>query len=518
MFSIEIFNNYPILVYQKTIDSKKIYYNSRHNPVKECQRYLQKKDIASNDLIILFGIGLGYILEIIRQTVPVQNIILIEKNIEIINLLKNERNNVLKSVKLFTLENINELYKFFETLNLKNYRKVTYLFQPIEKRLFGDLYNDIYEQLKNIFDSNISKDITVRVFAELFYKNFFLNINSLLSDIEFSKLKQFTTDKNAVLISAGPSLNNNIDILKFYQNSFFIFAVDTVADALIDYGIIPDFIVTLDPQPISINHFKHKIYNKSALIYEPTACPSVIEKFSKRYFVSTGFPLMTYINNIDELDDTGGSVATFTFKIIENLNFKTLILVGQDLSVSTSFYSKHTSYFEKRFAVLNKFNTMETYEYNNYLNYKILQVKGNKASFVYTTYSLLEYLKWFNKNAQLSKMKIYNTALNGAFIENTEVNSFKNIVSSLKLNEINKNVVLKTINEKKIQKSELLNLIETDIIKLKKIDSLNLSLNEKKILDLIKLLLYNQNNLTKNVIKENVFKYEEIFNQCKELI
>lgn len=52
-----------------------------------------------------------------------------------------------------------------------------------------------------------------------------------------------------ILVAAGPSLDNNIHILKDYQDKCLIFCVDIVLFKLIENGIKPDFVINIDPHP-----------------------------------------------------------------------------------------------------------------------------------------------------------------------------------------------------------------------------------------------------------------------------
>ena len=50
----------------------------------------------------------------------------------------------------------------------------------------------------------------------------------------------------AIIVSAGPSLNENIEELKKAKNKAFIIAVDTAMKPLLRNGIIPDMYAIID--------------------------------------------------------------------------------------------------------------------------------------------------------------------------------------------------------------------------------------------------------------------------------
>lgn len=529
-YKIEYHNEIPNLVY--TDGTKKIYFHSRHNPQQEVERLLKYEDIQEQDLIILFGLGAGYILEhlscILKNDV---NIIIVEKDIEVINLIKTiYTGKFLKNKTIYTTKNIDNLYTQFNQLNLKNYRKINFLYQPVEKKLFHDFYSDVYQKLNEIIDSFVSKSITLSKFAKLFYENFFKNLKFLIIDYNIKTLMKNFKDKPAMLIAAGPSLNDNIEYIKSIQNYTYIFAVDTVIDGLIASDIEPDFVVTLDPQPISANHFKNSNYDNITLIYECTASYTIPDKFKNRFYVSTGFPAATFIS--DFLDNyfifknSGGSVATLAFDIIDEFGFNPIILVGQDLSVKESLHTKYSSYYLESLKILNKYTTIETLNFKNILEKKLIPVKGNNGT-VNTTYSLLEYLKWFNtKIKNLKSKKIYNTSINGAYINNTIVKPLSEIINLL-TEKLDKKIFIKP---KELDNSILKNIIlifENALIEFKNLVlncqnseiKLNEILNKKeKTLDLLKILLYKKENVYWQSKKEAIIlAIDELLDLLKEI-
>jgi Uncharacterized protein conserved in bacteria len=56
-------------------------------------------------------------------------------------------------------------------------------------------------------------------------------------------------DKTAILVSAGPSLDYEIEYLKYIKSNHlaFIFSVGTSINTLIHHGIYPDVMTTYDP-------------------------------------------------------------------------------------------------------------------------------------------------------------------------------------------------------------------------------------------------------------------------------
>jgi len=86
----------------------------------------------------------------------------------------------------------------------------------------------------------------IRQWKDLWTRN--CQINKNLATGPISLLKNQGIGKNVVCISMGPSLEKQIDDLKKYRDKVDIICVDKAAKALIQRGIIPDFVVIADAQ------------------------------------------------------------------------------------------------------------------------------------------------------------------------------------------------------------------------------------------------------------------------------
>lgn len=81
--------------------------------------------------------------------------------------------------------------------------------------------------------------------------NILENIKYIKNTIDISK----DNNEFSLVISAGPSLNDAIKIIKNIKENVFIIAVDTVTRFLLKNDVIPDIILVLDPQNINFLDF-----------------------------------------------------------------------------------------------------------------------------------------------------------------------------------------------------------------------------------------------------------------------
>ena len=246
-----------------------------------------------------------------------------------------------------------------------------------------------------------------------------------------------------MVISAGPSLNDYMDDIKKNQNKFIIIAVDSIFQTLIRKGIHPDFIITVDPQYINYKYFEYNKYHDPILVSELSTFPLILKSYKgKIIFFQSVFPLAKWIEKFTEPKgeiDMGGSVSTTAFDFAYKLGCDPVILFGQDLSFTGDRTHTKGSYVEKYWALRNnKFNTSLIGSYKYIHNNLFIKIKSSDNKLVNTDRRLMIFLVWFQNKMKNIKdnLKVYNTSLHGAFIENMAIKRFKDIITEYNFKDI----------------------------------------------------------------------------------
>lgn len=146
--------------------------------------------------------------------------------------------------------------------------------------------------------------------------------------------------KHCLVVSPGPSLKNNVELLKNKSQGQLIIAVAQAAPALALHSIVPDYIVVMDPADYSF-------------VLDNTDCSKVkgliIGDACHQAFFEKTFPrLYTFYNvkasfNVDRITDSdmllpGGSVSVGATILALMFGASHLSLVGQDLAISEGRY------------------------------------------------------------------------------------------------------------------------------------------------------------------------------------
>ena len=140
--------------------------------------------------------------------------------------------------------------------------------------------------------------------------------------------------KPVILVGAGPSLDKNIDILAKNQDKFIILCADVVAYRLIEEGITPDFICSIDPHPSICRFWKGLDTKKLKLIAPTTTSPESLDIWQGDIYL---------FNQADNTSKEKGELLynltkpTHTYGFINNMFFVGATL----LQVSTIFKPSH---------------------------------------------------------------------------------------------------------------------------------------------------------------------------------
>lgn len=254
----------------------------------------------------------------------------------------------------------------------------------------------------------------------LCYKQFLQNISEILNSIPLQRLfsERKNKFKNAIVVSAGPSLSKQLPLLKEYQDKALIFCADGALNTLLQENIKPDYILNLDFEDLPCKFFRDLRGCEDAIfLLAATTHPSVVELLKKqnKTLVISNISYYRYYH-LEEFGylDIGTHVGHFSYAMALTLGCKNIIMIGQDLA-----FDKEGNSHTKDFALGKDIDTK--------LNFPTLRVPAyaNKGEvlthIVWNDYRIkLEHL--FARNAQA---KFYNATEGGAKINFTKELSFK---------------------------------------------------------------------------------------------
>ena len=368
-----------------------IHYYSRYNPLRDVAVFLEKYINAAADRYVIFGLGLGYHVEKLLDVDPKPILI-----VEIDSILIEETKNI-ESLKRILNNPFVELITELSLLNLKENDQIIVL--PTWQKTLQN------NQLKELFQEMIWAKASERS-QSILEDNFKHNVKKSFRDIK--NLYNFLDNKSAILVAAGPSLNENIEFLKKSKGNIFILAVGAAYPVLIKEGILPDSVIVTDPNPIVFEQLKNQ--NLSVPLFALcTVYPEILNVQAPISYMlfQKDFPLAEeYIGDSQLLLETGGSVATTAFSLLLYMGVKRLIFVGQDLA-----YGKFQSH---------ALNSTSNKQFDTPIITPVTTISNN-GELVPTSLSWNHFRKFFEERINKHPdIEFINTSYNGAYIKGTK--------------------------------------------------------------------------------------------------
>ncbi|MDR2900379.1 MAG: DUF115 domain-containing protein [Treponema sp.] len=374
--------------------------HSMIDPVKEGSRLLHTIDDAG--FLIILGLGGAFHITAALARKDILKIIIIDFNIngiaelfaskEYVEIFKDKRVSFMidppvSCIEDFVVNNYNPA--LFGGISVLPLRTRTDL--DVEK------FNAACDEIKLAID-RISGDFSVQ---SLFGKRWFSNIIRNLKSAEH-KTCFIPTIHHVAIIAAGPSLDLQLSHLEKNRSLLYVISTDTAAPALLERGIIPDAIISMDCQHFSLYHFTGTRLQNIPLFLD-MASPSAITALSDQvHFFTSGHPFSQYITqywkHLPFIDTSGGNVTYTALSLADSLGAKKIDLYGLDFSYSKgNVYAKGT-YIHKLFAhKQNRFSQSES-QFNHFLyrNTSLEKVE-TEQTWYYQTRMLKDYRGHFER-------------------------------------------------------------------------------------------------------------------------
>lgn len=203
--------------------------------------------------------------------------------------------------------------------------------------------------------------------------------------------------EEAVIVAAGPSLDDCMEWLKEQQGSKLIIAVSTVFKKLLAAGIRPDYVTVMDPQKRTLGHLEGLMQETVPMLVAPFA----YWEFSKRY---QGEKYLSCFREEAAGDfQIGGTVTTLALETAIYLKAKKIYLAGVDMAFPSG--ATHAE------------GTMD--QSQKELS-KLTPVMGVGGQIVYTDEAFAIYKQWIEgRIRENSQITYINLSKVGARIEGT---------------------------------------------------------------------------------------------------
>ncbi|EAJ4342826.1 motility associated factor glycosyltransferase family protein [Campylobacter jejuni] len=381
-------------------------------------------------VLYFYGFGNGVLFKALLQNKNHQHIVVFEKDIEIIWImfhildfsheLQNARLIVLNTNKL-EIQDYNELCSFkpfFQFSRIYFLELMSHYYERFHEDVL-ELNKKLAENFKNSIVSHGNDPLDALQGIE----QFVYNLPQMITHPSYKELlsKRKNLSDTAIIVSTGPSLTKQLPLLKKYANTATIFCADSSYPILAKHGIKPDYVLSLERIPLTSEFFNNDFgeFDKDIMfIVKSVTHPHTIKYLQKNnrafILVSTYASFIQYLK-LDYFGyfNMGKSVANMSYLLTEYLNYKNIILIGQDLAYAKDGFS-HT----KDYKNLDKH---EGHFQRDKGKFQCLAYGGNgkvESSRIWTMFRLIfeNDINYFQK---LFNITTYNCTEGGARIEGT---------------------------------------------------------------------------------------------------
>ncbi|HWQ60965.1 MAG TPA: 6-hydroxymethylpterin diphosphokinase MptE-like protein [Negativicutes bacterium] len=397
-------------------DGRSYYLHSSYNPGQEARDWVASIDLQPYTAYMVLGLGLGYHVRELLKVLPPESYIFvvehsrgestlpfIEKNMPRYDWLADPRVILLCGPDLVVLAaNITGLMRQFKI------RRVTVCNHAPTRQLYPDFFQlaetELVAKMEEIFILNLQFDSKTN---GIYINNAWKNLPHLLTNPGMRPLKDKFKGMPAIVVSAGPSLNKNIEQLKAYRDKALILASGTALGALRKHGIVPHFLGVADYSEKMYTALHSDFRPDTALLALHVIHPDIMAEYPGNIFTiyhptqNVLGPLSTHLPPNDEMM-TSVSVATTVFNFADYAGCDPIIFLGQDLAFTAT--ATHA----------DGVRTSELLDREDDY-YKL--VKGQNGQVLKTSYGFSQVLDYFVTRIARMKQTVVNATEGGAHID-----------------------------------------------------------------------------------------------------
>ncbi|EGO62284.1 motility associated factor glycosyltransferase family protein [Acetonema longum] len=332
-------------------DGAAYHLHSTYDPVAEAGDWLKQFELLPNTAYIVLGFGLGYHVRVLLDKLPDNSIIVVLEQDSTQCLAESLPRNFpgqygwCSDVRIHsiaaparhaanaTVVLMNQHYLKRLTL-CRHYPSMA--MQPEFFREIEELFMESSREYFRVRDGNETGGIIDRI------ENIWRNLPYFYKSPGIAAFYNVFANRPAIIVSAGPSLNKNIHLLKELTGKALIIASGTAVGALHKHGITPHVMAALDPWPIMYTAVKDFLQPDMTLLASPSVRHDVVRCHPG--------PLLSYIptNSADDFPaavrrllspsaviPANFSVATAAFNFAAFTGANPVICIGQDLAYTS---------------------------------------------------------------------------------------------------------------------------------------------------------------------------------------
>lgn len=388
---------------------------SRHRPLDEADRLIEKIDLIEHAVVVVFGFGMGYhVRQLAARAGQATLIVVFEPDLRLLRSVLEQADHsawLQKAMVLFITDPSDRGMLGHKLQGAESIlaQGVEFLDHPASRARLGDsvaaftrIFGDFIGSAKTTLMTTLIRSVdTVR--------NLMLNLDHYAAGPGIADLENAASGFPAVVVSAGPSLHKNVRLLAApgVRDRCVIIAVQTTLRPLLAAGIRPHFVTALDYHEISRRFYEGldpATLEGVTLIADPKAHPVILDSFPGTVrCCSNGFldklmgPAARPMGDVP----AGATVAHLAVYLARFLGCDPIAMIGQDLGFPDGlYYAPGTAIHEVWAPELNPFNTIEMMEWQRIVRHRLHLIKATDVhgKSIYTDAQMHTYLQQFERD------------------------------------------------------------------------------------------------------------------------
>jgi hypothetical protein len=300
------------------------------------QKNFREKITQENQLFIVMGTDSGLLPKYIQRLgVPDGTRFIFVELPEILERFENMKPDGEFEDRIFitTPEN------WFECANNNGFQNYVFLrrFEFLESIGAQDLHMPGYQEACRNLQGELEQ-LSCKILTNLGSEAFYTRQMENLADNMHSAacLKNTFQGKTAVILGGGPSLDKSLDWITSHRSDLVVIAVSRVARRLLEVGLVPDIIISVDPQDVSFDVSKDMLlfWEKTLFVYSYHVSSKLIAQWRGRSLYLG--PRLGWASpwNDEQMPGMGPTVTNTAIGVATEMGFTRLLLTGVDLCFS----------------------------------------------------------------------------------------------------------------------------------------------------------------------------------------
>jgi len=422
---------------------EKIYLHSRYDPEREAARWAdgvlesaeKQQEENSGRLPMCYlvdGFGLGYHVEALFERLLGDAFIVVsERNMALLRTALAHRDyaEMLASGRLIFITKTDREEIFKKLQQHSTMMMLGVVFTRSLQKVDNEFRAEVHKLIGEFASFMRSHMISLLANSIVTCKNILHNLPTYAGAESINHLKGRFGGCPAVVVSAGPSLQKNIELLGQIRDKVVLIAVQTTLKPLLARGIVPDFVTSLDYHEVSQRFFEgltEEELKDVHLVAEPKATWHVIDAVRRRRgpisLLGNEFARLVLDGEDFGHDNLpgGATVAHLAFYLAEYMGAGPIMFVGQDLAFTDNvYYSPGTVLHKVWQGELNRFCTLEMKEWERIVRHRgiLRSVEDIHGQTIYTDEQMFTYLQQFEKDFAKCSVKVIDATEGGARLQ-----------------------------------------------------------------------------------------------------